>query len=83
MDAGSDVLRAVRLTGAVFFGICATDPWVAATPPGRAIHLGGAGPALPMNLVGYDCETAFSRSFGKIVGSSPSQWRRDRSVAMG
>jgi AraC-like DNA-binding protein len=37
LDALSDVLRAVRLTGAVFFDICATDPWVAATPPGRAI----------------------------------------------
>ena len=37
MDALSDVLRAVRLTGAVFFDIRAADPWVAATPPGAAI----------------------------------------------
>jgi AraC-like DNA-binding protein len=37
MDALSDVLRAVRLRGAVFFDIRATTPWVAATPPGTAI----------------------------------------------
>jgi len=37
MDALSDVLRAVRLTGAVFFDLRASDPWVAETPPGRSI----------------------------------------------
>ena len=37
MDALSDVLRAVRLTGAIFFDIRASNPWVAATPPGDSI----------------------------------------------
>src|SRR5262245_16597176 len=37
MDALSDVLRAVRLTGAVFFDVKASNPWVAETPPGPAI----------------------------------------------
>jgi AraC-like DNA-binding protein len=37
MDALSDVLRAVRLTGAVFFDIRAAEPWVAVTPSGRTI----------------------------------------------
>ena len=37
MDALSDVLRDVRLSGAAFFDIRAADPWVAATPPGAAI----------------------------------------------
>ena len=37
MDALSDVLRAVRLSGAIFFDICASRPWVAETPPGPAI----------------------------------------------
>jgi len=37
MDVLSDVLRAVRLSGAVFFDIRAADPWVAATPRGSAI----------------------------------------------
>ncbi|HEY8551716.1 MAG TPA: AraC family transcriptional regulator [Vicinamibacterales bacterium] len=37
MDALSDVLRAVRLTGAVFFDVRAMDPWVAATPAGAEI----------------------------------------------
>ena len=37
MDALSDVLRAVRLTGAIFFDVYASEPWVAEAPPGRAI----------------------------------------------
>ena len=37
MDALSDVLRAVRLTGAVFFDVLASEPWVAETPPGGSI----------------------------------------------
>src|SRR6266481_2606639 len=37
MDALSDALRAVRLTGAIFFDVRASEPWVAETPPGRAI----------------------------------------------
>jgi AraC-like DNA-binding protein len=32
MDVLSDVLRAVRLTGAVYFDITAREPWVAASP---------------------------------------------------
>lgn len=37
MDVLSDVLRTVRLTGAVFFDVDFTAPWVAETPPGAAI----------------------------------------------
>src|SRR5881392_1813222 len=37
MDTLSDVLRAVRLTGAVYFTIDGSAPWVAETPPGAAI----------------------------------------------
>ncbi|MGB2713078.1 MAG: AraC family transcriptional regulator [Vicinamibacterales bacterium] len=37
MDALSDVLRAVRLSGAIFFDVCASAPWVAETPAGRSI----------------------------------------------
>ena len=37
MDALSDVLRAVRLSGAVFFDIRASEPWVAETPLGRSV----------------------------------------------
>jgi AraC-like DNA-binding protein len=37
MDALSDVLRAVRLTGAVFFDVQACAPWVAETPVGTTI----------------------------------------------
>ncbi|MFT3926590.1 MAG: AraC family transcriptional regulator [Myxococcales bacterium] len=36
-DALSQVLRAVHLTGAVYFAIEASDPWVAETPPSREI----------------------------------------------
>jgi AraC-like DNA-binding protein len=37
MDALSDVLRAVRLTGAIFFDVHASEPWVAETPSGEEI----------------------------------------------
>ena len=37
MDALSDVLRAVRLTGAIFFDINASEPWVAETPTGSDV----------------------------------------------
>ena len=36
-DTLSDVLRAVRLTGAVFFAVDASAPWVAETPAGSAV----------------------------------------------
>ncbi len=36
-DTLSDVLRAVRLTGAVFFDVAAGAPWVASAPPAREI----------------------------------------------
>lgn len=37
MDVLSDVLNAVRLTGAVFFDVTARSPWVAETPPTGSI----------------------------------------------
>lgn len=37
MDALSDVLKTVRLTGAIFFDVHASEPWVAETPQGEAI----------------------------------------------
>src|SRR6516225_8373454 len=37
VDTLSDVLRAVRLNGAIFFDVHASDPWVAETPAGAQI----------------------------------------------
>ncbi len=37
MDTLSDVLRAIRLSGAIFFDLRAASPWVAETPAGRSI----------------------------------------------
>jgi len=37
MDALSDVLRAVRLSGAFFFDVQACTPWVAETPHGKTV----------------------------------------------
>jgi AraC-like DNA-binding protein len=37
MDALSDVLKAVRLRGAIYFDVHASEPWVAVTPAGRKI----------------------------------------------
>ena len=36
-DALSEVLRAVRLRGAVFFDVHATAPWVASAPPAKEL----------------------------------------------
>lgn len=36
-DTLSDVLRAVRLSGAVFFDVQAGAPWVAEAPPARDV----------------------------------------------
>jgi AraC-like DNA-binding protein len=36
-DVLSDVLRAVRLTGAVFWSVEATDPWASQSPPAHVI----------------------------------------------
>ena len=36
-DVLSDVLRAVRLTGAVYFDFELSSPWVADAPPSREI----------------------------------------------
>jgi len=37
VDALSEVLRAVRLTGAVFFDVETTTPWVAEAPPAKVV----------------------------------------------
>ena len=37
LDTLSDVLRAVRLTGAVFFAVDASAPWVTETPSGSSV----------------------------------------------
>jgi AraC-like DNA-binding protein len=69
MDALSDVLRAVRLTGAIFFDVHASEPWVAETPPGTAIvgqMFPGAG-----HLVSYHVITRGSCWASVIGGESP------------
>jgi len=55
MDALSDVLRAVRLKGAIFFDVHASDPWAAETPAGEQI-VGRMFPAAE-NLICYHAIT--------------------------
>src|SRR4051794_6536839 len=65
LDTLSDVLRAVRLTGAVFFSIDGTAPWLAETPPAKEIAphiMPGA-----EHVIEYHVVTAGS-CFGGIVG---------------
>jgi AraC-like DNA-binding protein len=67
-DALSDVLRTVRLTGAVFFEIAATEPWVAESAPRDII--------LPKILPDADHLIAFhvvtmGRCFGMLIGGQP------------
>ncbi len=67
-DALSDVLRTVRLTGAIFFDVAAKAPWVAEQPPREMILpkiLPGA-----EHLIAYHVVTE-GRCFANIVGGEP------------
>lgn len=65
MDALSDVLRAVRLTGAVFFDVQASEPWVAETPRGEAI-VGAIFPGAD-HLISYHVITG-GTCYGGLIG---------------
>jgi AraC-like DNA-binding protein len=67
-DALSDVLRTVRLTGAVFFELAATEPWVAESAP-RDIILPKVLPDAD-HLIAYHVVT-MGRCFGSLVGGPP------------
>jgi AraC-like DNA-binding protein len=67
-DALSDVLKTVRLTGAVFFGIAARAPWVAEQPTPRTI--------LPLVLPGAEHLISYhviteGRCYAGLVGQEP------------
>jgi AraC-like DNA-binding protein len=67
-DALSDVLRTVRLTGAMFFDVVARAPWVAEQPPREMVLpkvLSGA-----EHLIAYHVITE-GRCFANIVGEEP------------
>ena len=67
-DALSDVLRAVRLTGALFFTVDATSPWVAESPPSARL-----GPIIlprAQHVVSYHVITAGS-CWAEIAGQPP------------
>jgi AraC-like DNA-binding protein len=68
MDALSDVLRAVRLTGATFFDVHASEPWVAATPQGSTI-VSGIFPGAD-HLVSYHVVTR-GGCWAAVAGESP------------
>lgn len=68
MDALSDVLRAVRLTGAVFFDVQASESWVAETPHGEAI-VGKIFPAAD-HLIPYHVVTT-GACWAGLVGEEP------------
>ncbi len=68
MDALSDVLRAVRLRGAVFFDVHASEPWVAETPAGDAI-VGTVFPGAE-HLISYHVVTRGS-CWGGVAGEDP------------
>jgi AraC-like DNA-binding protein len=54
MDVLSDVLRAVRLTGALYFDVSAAYPWIAMTPSMKQIGaavMPGAGHVIPFHIM--------------------------------
>ena len=67
-DALSDVLRAVRLTGATFFDVVAREPWVAEQPTREMVlprMLAGAG-----HLIAYHVVTE-GRCYAAVIGGDP------------
>ena len=68
MDALSDVLRAVRLKGAIFFDVHASDPWAAETPAGQEI-VGRMFPAAE-NLICYHAITQ-GTCWAAVAGEAP------------
>lgn len=69
-DVLSDVLRAVRLTGAVYFDFELSAPWVAEAPPSREIAslvMPGAQRVIEYHLV------ARGSCWGHAVGEAPAQ----------
>ena len=68
VDVLSDVLRAVRLTGAVYFDFELSSPWVAEAPPSREI----AGKVMPgaQRVIEYHL-IARGACWGHAVGEEP------------
>jgi AraC-like DNA-binding protein len=71
-DVLSDVLRAVRLTGAVYFDFELSSPWVAEAPPSREI----AGKVMPgaQRVIEYHL-IARGACWGHAVGQEPFRLR--------
>ena len=71
-DVLSDVLSAVRLTGAVYFDFELTTPWVAEAPPSREI----AGKVMPgaQRVIEYHL-LARGTCWGHAVGQEPMRMR--------
>lgn len=69
VDTLSDVLRAVRLQGAVFFSVDAVDPWVAEAPDARDL----ASYVLPSaeHVIEYHLVTE-GRCYGGLVDETPA-----------
>ena len=67
-DTLSEVLRAVRLTGAVFFDVEASSPWVEQSPAGKVI----ASTVLPgvQHLISYHVVVEGS-CYGGLIGKPP------------
>ncbi len=68
MDPLSDVLKAVHLTGAVFFDVRAAAPWVAESPPGETI-VKSIFPGLDQ-IIPYHAVTSGS-CWANVVGQDP------------
>src|SRR5512146_1796302 len=71
-DVLSDVLRSVRLTGAVYFDFDLSSPWVAEAPPSREIAatvMPGAQRVIEYHLI------ARGSCWGNVVGEPPIHLR--------
>ena len=72
VDVLSDVLRAVRLTGAIFFDVKARAPWVAATP--EAISIGSKVMPQSEHVIMFHAVTSGGCWAELLDGSTPPTW---------
>jgi Cupin len=78
-DTLSDVLKAVRLTGAAYFDIAAQEPWSVHSPAREVI--------LPRILPGADRLIAYhvvtsGRCYAGLVGGEAVSRKRDRNLSV-
>lgn len=81
MDALSDALRSLRISGSMFIDADLKAPWGAATQrrmilAARDLSDGGTSVKRVAKRYRYGSEAVFTKAFGKTFGTPPAAFRR-------